>query len=403
MKTIYETIKEQVGITQIASTFNIPINKGNSRGGKRESCPLCGSHSGFITINNSYYKCFKCGSHGDIFNLLEQFLNVSKSQVLSQILKKCSIDTQSTKQAYKKNELENIYNKLKDNKEHDKCIEFFEKRMLTSISQTLDYGYYPTNYLSQNNYSKDYIQKIGLLSSNENELMNDRIIFPYFDIYGEITHVQGRALYDSDLRWISSINKIEPINQTFYNLQGLNNTVQSNVVALTEGVTDCLTAQVLGLTAISSCGIQAINYSKLIKLLDNKILLVIFDSDIDEVTKSYKSWKAVISDLISFYLVSNTEMYVWIPELEGFSKDLNEAYIELKNQGLDNTEILDLILNQATTIEEACFKLHNRNSISVLDLIRVNSKQQNTIYSKKVEQLIINKHGSLINYLYSEV
>ena len=86
MKTIYETIKDQIGITQIASTFNIPINKGNSRGGKREQCPICGSHSGFITINNNYYKCFKCGSHGDIFNLLEQYLNLNKSRALSEVL-----------------------------------------------------------------------------------------------------------------------------------------------------------------------------------------------------------------------------------------------------------------------------------------------------------------------------
>ena len=72
MKTVVETIKERLPITEVLSSYLVVTQSGNQFKAK---CPFHNEKTAsfYISPDRGLYYCFGCGAKGDIFSFVEQF------------------------------------------------------------------------------------------------------------------------------------------------------------------------------------------------------------------------------------------------------------------------------------------------------------------------------------------
>lgn len=218
MKTVFETIKDRLPITEVLSSYITLVPNGPQYKAK---CPFHNERtpSFYISPERNLYYCFGCGAKGDIFTFVEQFEGLDKRGALKLLADRAGVvlDTYTTShtdddgiyQALEKATL--IYqNFLKENKE---AQEYLEKRGLTKETiSDFRIGYAPNEWRTIEASCKDQKEKslalkAGLTKSAEDpktkqikvyDRFRSRIMFPICDSSSRVIAFSGRIFPQSD-------------------------------------------------------------------------------------------------------------------------------------------------------------------------------------------------------------
>src|SRR5690554_2540409 len=270
-----EKIKYNINIVDIISEY-LPLKRVGSN--NMALCPVHQEKATSFTVNpdRQFYYCFGCGTGGDLFSFVMEMENISFREVLKILADRAGLalpTLDSTFQEKDRAERELIFmiNSLTAKFYHyilmksevgEEAVKYMENRGFDRKDLKLYYlGYAPdrwqtlTKFLLKRGFAKVDLVKAGLASQGKNGKLYDRfrnrIIFPIFNIRGEVIAFGGRILKKAENtpKYLNSPETV--VYKKGKNLYGLNWALEEmrktgNVVIM-EGYTDIIQAQKHGI------------------------------------------------------------------------------------------------------------------------------------------------------------
>ena len=180
-------------------------------------CPFHDDHNPSMSVSpeKQIYTCFVCGAHGNVFNFLMDYENISFYESLKLIANKVGIILDLPTKVKKKNtsidDMYNVYdlaNKFYQNnlltKDGVDALKYLNDRGFTDdIIKTFGIGLSSnksvTKLLKGKNYSDDLLIKSGISSSSNGlyDTFINRIMFPLCDLEGKVVGFSGRIYKDN--------------------------------------------------------------------------------------------------------------------------------------------------------------------------------------------------------------
>jgi DNA primase len=298
--SVLEEIKNRLDIVDLISEY---VNLKHAGQNWKGLCPFHTEKTPSFTVSPSkqIYHCFGCNSGGDIFSFLVKYENVSFPEAVNILAKKAGVTIKSSqKDAVKTGEKEILLNIHKD------AVSFFQQHLAKNekanrylIERGIDIkaqklfciGYAPKtwnallNYLAGKGYKTEVAKKAGLATQGTKgvyDTFRDRIMFPIYDLKGDVIAFGGRAINGDEPKYLNSpetiiFNK----RMVLYGLQRAKDSIKETGCALfMEGYLDVITSHVHGFTnSVAPLGTAFTQeHGKLIKRFVEDVILV-FDSD----------------------------------------------------------------------------------------------------------------------------
>ncbi len=307
--TDLEEIKSRLDIVDIISEYISLKKTGQNWKG------LCPFHSEktpsfIVSPSKQIYRCFGCGSGGDIFTFLSKHENLSFQESLDILAKKAGVTLKKTrKQAAAAGTKENLHNIYRDASkfyqeklmQSKSAVSYLESRGIDNKARNLfSIGYAPKrwdellSYLKKKGYKAETIKTSGLAvhgTKGYYDTFRDRIIFPIFDMRGEGIAFGGRVMDDSMPKYLNSPESpVFSKSRVLYGLSSAKDSIKKKGFAFfVEGYLDVITAHMHGFSnAVAPLGTAITQeHSKLIKRFTQEVI-VVFDSDLSGI-KAAKS------------------------------------------------------------------------------------------------------------------
>ncbi|MBT6325977.1 MAG: DNA primase [Bdellovibrionales bacterium] len=210
-------------VTQIVGRFIALKRQGNT---VTAICPFHSDTKPSLHVNDSkgLFKCFVCQAGGDSITFVEKYQSLSFIESLKEIASIIGLDYSNYSSSKKNPELvmaqkiltktAQIYRKLGTDSGSNHLSTFIKDRNLTIETSTqFMLGYAPsnniiTNYLKsipdekERNFALEVAKKISIIKVNENnhscyDTFRNRIMFPIWDLYGQVTGFTSRAVLES--------------------------------------------------------------------------------------------------------------------------------------------------------------------------------------------------------------
>ncbi|BAK56313.1 DNA primase [Candidatus Arthromitus sp. SFB-mouse-Japan] len=366
-------------------------------------CPFHSEKSGSFVASRSkqIFKCFGCGESGNVISFIMKYRGLDFLQSLNFLAQRVGIALDFDS---KKINLDKYYRILKDAaryfylnlKKNNNIKQYLINRGL-SESTIIKFGLgYALNdfkalsmYLEHKGHRISDLLELGLVNE-KNKIVYDRfinrVIFPIFDVNGNVIGFGGRILENRLPKYLNS--KDSCVFKKGSNLYGLNFLVKDSIsydfIIIVEGYLDCISLHNSGIkNVVASLGTAlTIDQIKLISKYTNKIYLCF---DIDEAGKkatvrSFDLFKEFISDSI---------IEVYVIELYGV-KDPDEF--------LNRNSIDDFwnCINNSKTLVEYILLYHMKN----LDLSKnIDKKKYLHIVKNIIGQLSIVDRDYYIKFI----
>lgn len=294
-------IRKSVNIVDIISNY-IPVQaKGRNY---FAVCPFHDDHnpSMSISVEKQIYTCFVCGAHGNVFNFIMDYENVSFYEALKLVADKSGIPLDIGKYQKKVSStlLDDYYqiydfaNKYYQNnlftKDGSFAREYLENRQFSSdIIKEFGIGLSLNSKLTNallKKYSNETLIKSGI-SNSKNDILFDtfvnRIMFPLWDIEGRVVGFSGRIYKESDdSKYINSKeSEIFKKGKIIYNYHRAKDEIRKKkCVIVVEGFMDVIALYKVGVKNVVAMMGTAVTseQSELLKRLSSNIILC-FDGD----------------------------------------------------------------------------------------------------------------------------
>ena len=288
-------------------------------------CPLCGDSQknklksrGYIfrKKNDYFYMCHNCGVSTTFYNFLKQ--------VDSNLLQEYQLER------YKNGETGNNNYPKPDFEEYKKETPKFKKSLELLSIDNLPEAHYakmyvqqrriPKTFWSQLYYAEDFaafIQNLGIENAGLKEKDN-RLVIPFYDKEKNLVALQGRALGESKLRYITL--KLHDDNKKIY---GLDRIDEDKLVYVVEGPIDSMFLENAVATADS-------NLESITSVLDKSKVALVFDNEPRN--------KEIVAKM-EHAIDNHFNVVVWPEMIE--KKDINDMVLD----GFSPDEIQDIIDN----------------------------------------------------------
>ncbi len=302
-----EEVKNVASIVEIIAEY-VPLRK---RG--KNYVGLCPFHqetapSFTVSEEKQIFYCFGCGVGGNVFTFLMKYKHCSFYEAVEEVaqhygisLPKGSVSPQEDIYYKKRKNLLTLYQEVAEfyhryllqNPEAQKAREYLSKRGIgkdTVVTYLL--GYAPsrwdalTNFLQKKELDLSLAVEGGLLAKGERGKIYDRfrarIIFPIFNLKGNVIAFGGRVLDDSLPKYINSPETL--IYKKGFNLYGAHVAKQwsqkEEKVLLVEGYFDLLSLHACDIKyAVANLGTALTPpQARILKNLASKVILV-YDAD----------------------------------------------------------------------------------------------------------------------------
>ena len=238
-------------------------------------CPYCGDSQksemktrGYfhLSTDQSYYiyKCHNCGFYTSFVKFLKsQDPFLFQEYKLENLKETNQINNTQTVYKSKPVEFKNRPKrkvkelpmiKMEDLKECHKAVQYLNSRMIND------------KYRCRFSYTEDFKRLIELISPDKSKRLKseERIVIPFFNRNKKITHIQGRALNDDTLRYITvSLSQGSKV----YGLDRIDNTKPVYVV---EGIFDSLFLENCVAMTGSDLNTEDLQDCELVFLFDNE-------------------------------------------------------------------------------------------------------------------------------------
>lgn len=343
-----QQFKERIDrVNEATSWSSIIASAGKEKG--TITCPFCLKKSkGYLY--SSFFKCFssRCGVQGDKIVIHSKLKNVTYYEALKELEGSACLDPKSQNEEYTKRSL--LLNDVLD-AYHDQLNNYLDvRKYLNSRGFEDDFidmmriGYAPHNsVLAQYDISKNTLVRQGL-STMKSEFFWERIMFPIYNLGGDLVHLTGRKYPcrpDEDYKYLDS--RAVPVigsskDYLLFEDQVYSYLKRSDTIYLVEGVPDSFILKQMGLPVVGIMGLAKI-MSHADKFRGFKKIVAMFDNDRFEVDhplfpNELKSWRMVTNQLIDMQLYFGDEITIevfMVPEhleyAKGYAKDINDLYL----------------------------------------------------------------------------
>ena len=302
-ENIIEKIKNQTDIVDIISESVTLKRAGRNYMGL---CPFHNDKSPSFSVSQDkqIYKCFSCGEAGNVITFVMKQKNMNFVEALKYLAEKANIplelgDGESTEINKKKALLYKVnietgrffFNNLM---RHTQSKEYFLNRGIKEATiKRFGLGYANESWnnllyhLKRKGFKDELLLEAGLVLRSEKkgtlyDRFRNRVMFPVFDVKGNVIGFGGRVLDDSKPKYLNSPETILFHKGT--NLYGLNfatkNRFDDRTVIIVEGYMDCISLHQYGITnAVASLGTAlTVNQARLLKRYADKVIIA-YDAD----------------------------------------------------------------------------------------------------------------------------
>ncbi|MDQ0150108.1 DNA primase [Eubacterium multiforme] len=298
-----ERIKQENDIVDVISeTVRLKRSGRNYMG----LCPFHNEKSPSFSVSQDkqIYKCFGCGEAGNVLTFVMKQKNLNFIEACKLLAERANIPLDFGKgeesEVVKKKELLYKVNVeaaryFFSNLQRDKASkEYFTNRGIKEVTiKRFGLGYAKDgwqnliNYLKKRGFSEKILLEAGLVSKSQKGRVYDRfrnrVMFPVFNIKGDVIGFGGRVLDDSKPKYLNSPETL--VFQKGTNLYGLNfaikNKMEERYFVIVEGYMDLISLHQYGITnVVASLGTAlTVNQARLLKRYADKVIIS-YDADV---------------------------------------------------------------------------------------------------------------------------
>ena len=341
------------------SDFVLSTTTGKLRGTKGMAlCPFHGEKTAsmsFTDVENLFH-CFGCKMGGDIYKYVQEIHNLEFQDAVELVAEKYGFKLTYTETSQtndfknfqqKINLIDEYFKEMMDSEKSKKAKEYLTSRKFNE-QDLKRYGvsFIDSNvedfqkFCDKNKISNYDLKKLGFISSNDNFLFRNRIMFPILNFRSETIAYGGRALEDFGPKYLNSSDSVlyKKNRNLYFTKEFISSVKKKGYAILVEGYFDVLSLNQLGYSNSASPSGTALTIQQLeaISRYTNKILLC-FDNDEAglKATERVLEIKNQVSNQLEIHCLNLPEKY----------KDISELYEE-------NEEIFGLILKDNLEIIE---------------------------------------------------
>ncbi len=290
-------IRNKLDIVDIISNY-VPLTpKGKNYFGV---CPFHDDHSPSMSVSREkqIYTCFSCGATGNVFTFVSEYEKIGFFDAVRLLGNKVGYNletTKSTKSKEKDEDLEiyetacKFYQNSITTSLGKNAIEYLENRKIDketikkfriglSLSKVS-----LTDYLLNKKISLDKLIKLGISNESGSDLFVNRIMFPLYDLHGNVVAFSGRIYNTKDTsKYINTkeTNIFKKGNLLYNYHQARELLKKSDSIIVMEGFMDVIRASTIGVNnCVATMGTAFTKqHAELLKKTTNNIILM-FDGD----------------------------------------------------------------------------------------------------------------------------
>ena len=346
------------------SEFVLSTTTGKLRGTKGMAlCPFHGEKTAsmsFTDVENLFH-CFGCKMGGDIYKYVQEIYNLEFQDAVELVAEKYGFklaytensQTDDFKNFQKKiNLIDEYFKEMMDSEKSKKAKEYLTSRKFNEQDiKRYDISFIDSNvgdfqkFCDKNRISNFDLKKLGFISSNDNFLFRNRIMFPILNFRSETIAYGARALEDFGPKYLNSSDSVlyKKNRNLYFTKEFISSVKKKGYVILVEGYFDVLSLNQLGYSNSASPSGTALTIQQLeaISRYTNKILLC-FDNDEAglKATERVLEIKNQVSNQLEIHCLNLPKKY----------KDISEMYEEngdiFSNILKDNLEIIEFLIDK---------------------------------------------------------
>lgn len=300
---LINNIRSSVDIVEVISDYIPLVKKGKNYFGV---CPFHSDHSPSMSVSpeRQIYKCFSCGAAGNIFKFLMDYENIrfidavkivaNKAGIELNINNKYNHENKHSKELYEIFEISQMFYKNSINtKDGIKAKQYLYERGIDNdvikefeIGLALKNNFTLSKLLLKKGYKENVLLKTGLVNKNKltlNDVYYNRIMFPLWDITGQIVGYSGRIYDDKNSSKYINTKETEIFKKgdLLYNYHRAKDEARKKEqIIIVEGFMDVIRCYIIGIKNVVATMGTAITPKQalLMKRLGKEIILC-FDGD----------------------------------------------------------------------------------------------------------------------------
>jgi len=346
------------------SDFVLSTTTGKLRGTKGMAlCPFHGEKTAsmsFTDVENLFH-CFGCKMGGDIYKYVQEINNLEFQDAVELVAEKYGYkltytETSQTKDfknfQQKINLIDEYFKEMMNSKKSKKAKEYLTSRKFNEQDlKRYDISFVDSNvedfqkFCDKNKISDFDLKKLGFISSNDNFLFKNRIMFPILNFRSETIAYGGRALEDFGPKYLNSSDSVlyKKNRNLYFTKEFISSVKKTGYAFLVEGYFDVLSLNQLGYANSASPSGTALTIQQLeaVSRYTNKILLC-FDNDEAglKATERVLEIKNQVSNQLEIHCLNLPEKYKDISELYEKDEDIFSSVLK------DNFEIFEFLIDK---------------------------------------------------------
>ena len=346
------------------SDFVLSTTTGKLRGTKGMAlCPFHGEKTAsmsFTDVENLFH-CFGCKMGGDIYKYVQEINNSEFQDAVELVAEKYGFKLTYTETSQtndfknfqqKINLIDEYFKEMMDSKKSKKAKEYLTSRKFNEQDlKRYDISFIDSNvedfqkFCDKNKISDFDLKKLGFISSNDNFLFKNRIMFPILNFRSETIAYGGRALEDFGPKYLNSSDSVlyKKNRNLYFTKEFISSVKKKGYAFLVEGYFDVLSLNQLGYSNSASPSGTALTIQQLeaVSRYTNKILLC-FDNDEAglKATERVLEIKNQVSNQLEIHCLNLPEKYKDISELYEKDEDIFSSVLK------DNLEIIEFLIDK---------------------------------------------------------
>ena len=346
------------------SDFVLSTTTGKLRGTKGMAlCPFHGEKTAsmsFTDVENLFH-CFGCKMGGDIYKYVQEINNSEFQDAVELVAEKYGFKLTYTETSQtndfknfqqKINLIDEYFKEMMDSEKSKKAKEYLTSRKFNEQDlKRYDISFIDSNvedfqkFCDKNKISDFDLKKLGFISSNDNFLFKNRIMFPILNFRSETIAYGGRALEDFGPKYLNSSDSVlyKKNRNLYFTKEFISSVKKKGYAFLVEGYFDVLSLNQLGYSNSASPSGTALTIQQLeaVSRYTNKILLC-FDNDEAglKATERVLEIKNQVSNQLEIHCLNLPEKYKDISELYEKDEDIFSSVLK------DNLEIIEFLIDK---------------------------------------------------------
>ena len=346
------------------SDFVLSTTTGKLRGTKGMAlCPFHGEKTAsmsFTDVENLFH-CFGCKMGGDIYKYVQEIHNLEFQDAVELVAEKYGFKLTYTETSQtndfknfqqKINLIDEYFKEMMDSEKSKKAKEYLTSRKFYEQDlKRYDISFIDSNvgdfqkFCDKNKISDFDLKKLGFISSSNNFLFKNRIMFPILNFRSETTAYGGRALEDFGPKYLNSSDSVlyKKNRNLYFTKEFISSVKKKGYVFLVEGYFDVLSLNQLGYSNSASPSGTALTVQQLeaVSRYTKKILLC-FDNDEAglKATERVLEIKNQVSNQLEIHCLNLPDKYKDISELYEDNENIFSSVLN------DNVEIVEFLIDK---------------------------------------------------------